>query len=196
MRLILTVLITGFLISCSDKPAKGILDKPQMQSMIWDMMLADEFATGYLYNDTALILKDERLKLYKDVFRIHNVSQKNFTDSYRYYSARPDLMKELFDSLAAQGEREKKMLYLPKDSIPGKGAAMDSARKAFKADSLAGVLKTDSLKAAFKADSLKATLKADSLKAKLKADSLKAKLKADSLRRSRKLNKNRKDTAQ
>jgi hypothetical protein len=117
------------LAACSDKPARGILTQPEMQGMIWDMMQVDEFATGYLYNDTSLVLANERLKLYKDVFRLHKISEKTFADSYRYYAARPDMMKEMFDSLTARGERERKLLYMPKDTVPVKPVNIDSLKK-------------------------------------------------------------------
>ena len=129
MRVIIFLCFLVVLSGCSEKPAKGILTKPEMQGMIWDMMQVDEFATGYLYSDTSLVLANERLKLYKDVFRLHKISEKTFADSYRYYSARPDMMKEMFDSLSARGEREKKLLYMPKDTVPVKPVITDSLKK-------------------------------------------------------------------
>ena len=126
MKLIFAACFIALVIGCSDKPPKGVLSQPEMQGMIWDMMQVDEFATGYLYGDTTLVLQNERLKLYKDVFRIHKISEKTFADSYKYYSARPDMMKAMFDSLSAKGERERKLLYMPKDSIPVK---TDSLKK-------------------------------------------------------------------
>lgn len=129
MKVIFFLSFLVVLAGCSDKPAKGILTQPEMQGMIWDMMQVDEFATGYLYSDTSLVLAEERLKLYKDVFRLHKISEKSFADSYKYYSARPDMMKEMFDSLSARGERERKLLYMPKDTVPAKPATVDSLKK-------------------------------------------------------------------
>ena len=129
MRTIFFFCFLVMIASCSEKAPKGILTQPEMQGTIWDMMQVDEFATGYLYSDTTLVLKDERLKLYKDVFRLHKISYKTFADSYRYYASRPDMMKEMFDSLSSRGERERKFLYAPKDTIPAKPAAVDSLKK-------------------------------------------------------------------
>jgi hypothetical protein len=129
MRIFFSLCLLLALTGCSDKPAEGILTQPEMQGMIWDMMQVDEFATGYLYSDTSLVLANERMKLYKDVFRLHKISEKTFADSYRYYSARPDMMKEMFDSLSARGERERKLLYMPKDTVPVKPASTDSLKK-------------------------------------------------------------------
>ena len=113
-------LLLILVISCSDKSGKELLSEKQMTEVIWDIMQADEFATTYVSKDTLLVLKNERMKLYKDVFRIHQLTEERFAASYKYYSARPDVMKLIFDSLSSRGERERKTLYLPKDTLPKK----------------------------------------------------------------------------
>jgi hypothetical protein len=129
MRTVYVACVLALIVSCSEKMPKGVLSQPEMQGTIWDMMLVDEFATGYLYSDTSLVLKDERLKLYKDVFRLHKISEKKFSDSYKYYAARPNMMKEIFDSLSSRGERERKLLYVPRDTVVAKPTGIDSLKK-------------------------------------------------------------------
>lgn len=117
MRLAVAVLLMALLGSCANKAEKDILSPQKMTDVVWDLIRVDEFASGFLSKDSSLVLKTERQKMYKDVFRLHQVSQQRFSVSYKYYAAHPDLMKVIFDSLTTKGERERKKLYLPKDSV-------------------------------------------------------------------------------
>lgn len=105
---------------CRDHKQTGtaIIPEQKMAKVLWDIIQVDEFSNVYLVNDSLRDAKKERMKLYKQVFRLHNVSEKDFFSSYKYYVDRPDVMKELFDTLSNRGEREKKTIYLPKDSQP------------------------------------------------------------------------------
>lgn len=79
-----------------------------MTNILWDMIQVDEFSNQYHVGDSTRNFKKERMKLYKQVFMIHNISEKDFFSSYKYYSAHPNVMKELFDTLSARAEREKR----------------------------------------------------------------------------------------
>ena len=89
-----------------------------MAKIIWDLMQVDEFVSGYLANDTSKNIKVERVKLYQKVFQVHQVSEKEFSKSFKYYSGRPDIMKVLFDTLGSRAERERQKIYMPRDSQP------------------------------------------------------------------------------
>ena len=99
---------------------KNILPENQMVSVLWDMIQVDELATTRLMKDTGKDGKRERIQLYQKVFQLHKISEKQFSNSFNFYSGHPDLMKNLFDTLEARGARERKNSYLHKDSIPGK----------------------------------------------------------------------------
>lgn len=155
---------------CADKPGRGILDEKKMMSVMWDLMQADEFATTYVSRDSSVDLVKARFKLYKDVYRINNLDEKTFSESYKYYTGRPDLMKKIFDSLTTKGERERQKLYQPVDT--------SAAAKFVVTDSL----KRDSLRSAFK---FRDSIRIDSMKQVMAAQdtAFKKKLLAEKKRR-------------
>lgn len=105
---------------CTDHKRAGtaIIPEQKMTRVLWDMIQVDEFSNIYLVNDSLRDTKKERMRLYKQVFRLHQVSEKDFFSSYKYYAEHPDIMKELFDTLSNRAEREKKAIYIPRDSQP------------------------------------------------------------------------------
>ena len=83
-----------------------------MEKVLWDMMLADRYASQFLIRDSLKInVKEETFKMYDEVFQIHHISKDEFIKSYKYYLNRPDLNKVMFDSLAARGSRGRDSLY-------------------------------------------------------------------------------------
>ena len=100
------VLLAGA--GCADKGSvpSGILPLSKMQTVMWDMIQADQYAALSLVKDSARInTKTETLKLYEEVFRLHDVSREEFRKSYQYYLDHPELNQRLFDSLMSQGTR-------------------------------------------------------------------------------------------
>jgi hypothetical protein len=99
---------------CSDKNSVpgGILSKDKMEKVMWDMAQADQYAALYLVKDSARIdRKAETLRLYGEVFRLHQVTPEEFRKSYRYYLSRPELNQLLFDSVIARGVRARTEMY-------------------------------------------------------------------------------------
>jgi hypothetical protein len=95
-------------VGCSDKSApSGILSREKMENVLWDMIQADQYAGVLAKDSTAHIadLKAERLRLYDEVFRLHDVSREKFRKSYQYYSDHPELSQDLFDSLLVRGNK-------------------------------------------------------------------------------------------
>jgi Domain of unknown function (DUF4296) len=136
----LVILLTG--VGCADKQSvpSGILPLNKMQSVMWDMVQADQYAALAVAKDsvangsaakgptakdstaksstrkdstakdsaahiTRIDVKAETLKLYEEVFRLHDVSREEFSKSYQYYLAHPELNQMLFDSLISLGNR-------------------------------------------------------------------------------------------
>jgi hypothetical protein len=91
-----------------NKPA--LLSKPQMEKVIWDIMQVDEYANNFISRDSLKNLNQERLQLYLKVFQIHHISKDDFNASLRYYAAKPDEMKIIFDSLTSKGELQRRKL--------------------------------------------------------------------------------------
>jgi len=87
--------------SCSSRQEipKDVLKQPQMQAVLWDMLRADEFVTNYVKKDSLHKMKDESIRLYEDVFRLHNTNKKQFVRSIMFYNGHPELLKPVLDSL-------------------------------------------------------------------------------------------------
>jgi hypothetical protein len=100
------MLVLLFLTGCSDKDnvPSGILSRSDMQDVLWDMAQADQYAAIYVSKDSARVdVKTETLKLYEQVFRLHQVSREEFEKSYKYYMGRPELVRGMLDSLVKRG---------------------------------------------------------------------------------------------
>jgi hypothetical protein len=99
---------------CSDKNSVpgDILSQDKMEQVIWDMAQADQYAALYLAKDSAHIdRKAETMRLYAEVFRLHQVTADEFRKSYRYYLGHPELNQLLFDSVISRGVRARTELY-------------------------------------------------------------------------------------
>jgi len=104
------------LVACSGKndTPPDVLERKKMESLMWDMIQADQYYREYLIRDS--VGKDIQLmryNLYEEVFKIHKISRATFEKSYDYYSNRPKLMKDIFDSLSANGNRKLQDFYKP-----------------------------------------------------------------------------------
>jgi uncharacterized protein DUF4296 len=112
------------LISCANKESipSGIIPKDEMQKILWDMIQADQFSKQYIIKDSAKKnVGVETMKLYNEVFQVHHITKDEFQKSYQFYISRPDILKIVFDSLSAQGNRRMHEVYQtpahPKKSV-------------------------------------------------------------------------------
>ena len=110
--------IPGFLLlaflSCAEKNdlPSGVVGKEKMQQIVWDMIQADQYYKEYVEKDSLKKdVKKERYALYDEVFKMHKVDRATFDKSFEYYSAHPKLMKEVFDSMSVQGNRNLQNIY-------------------------------------------------------------------------------------
>ena len=100
--------------SCQDstKIPSNIIPRAKMETVLWDMMLADRYSAQFLLKDSlSKDVKLETMKLYEGVFQLHKISREEFVKSYKYYLNRPDISKVIFDSLSARGGRNRELLY-------------------------------------------------------------------------------------
>lgn len=120
MKCLFFLPILFLFLSCGNKSRDraDLISTPVMTRVLWDMIQVDEFATANILKDTTKNIKIERIKLYQQVFKLHQVSEKEFAFSFKYYTGRPDLMKLMFDSLSAKSDRERRTMYMPKNTIP------------------------------------------------------------------------------
>jgi len=110
-------LLLGFMLmasGCSDKESvpKDVLSHDKMEAVMWDVIEAEQYAGNYLVKDTPrLDLKMESLRMYDEIFRLHQTSREQFRKSYAYYMGRADLAQALFDSLQNKGNKLRSESY-------------------------------------------------------------------------------------
>jgi len=102
------------LISCTDKDKlpKGVLPKNKMESVLWDMLEAERYRSTFIRDSAKM--KMENFKLYAEVFAIHQITKDQFIKSYKFYMSRPDISRDMFDSLSAKANRLREDMYKPK----------------------------------------------------------------------------------
>lgn len=110
---LLICLFCMVMIACSSRehlPA-GVLPAEKMESLLWDLMRADQFLSDYvLSKDTSLNKSSESIKLYRQIFMIHGVTKQEFRESMIYYKAHPVQLKAIMDSVS------NKVLNIPADT--------------------------------------------------------------------------------
>jgi hypothetical protein len=97
------ILFMLILFACSNKNKlpKGILPQPQMQSIMWDMIVAGEFLNGYVFpRDSSVKPIAESQGWQKKILDLHKTTKEQFERSYAYYKKHPEVMKVLLDSLS------------------------------------------------------------------------------------------------
>lgn len=127
MKAMVVLMVAIFFAGCN-RFSPAIIPVNKMTKVMWDMIQVDEFATGYLTKDSSKNIKTERMKLYQQVFQLHQVSEKAYFASFKYYSARPDLFKTVIDSLSERATREQRNLHVP-SQVPAAAKQKDSGRK-------------------------------------------------------------------
>lgn len=117
MRNSLILLFTGLLLaSCHNDSAipKGVMDKDKMGKVMWDVLQAQSLAQELSLKDTSLSTVTENKRLTAAVFKMYNITQKQYENSYEWYSKHPEVFGPVLDSLYAgkikigeEGEEEK-----------------------------------------------------------------------------------------
>lgn len=109
--------LVAFFVACSNRTGipNDIIPPDSMTRIIKDVIIADEYSTGFVTRDS--LKKDKTLanqELLDGVFKIHHTTREEFKKSLSFYQSRPDLNKIIFDSLSAYVNRHKTDIYLPK----------------------------------------------------------------------------------
>lgn len=136
IRKLSALLITlGLVAACSNKKhvPSGVLPREKMEDVLWDMIQADQYSSFLTKDSGHVDLKLERLRLYEQVFQLHDVSRDQFRKSYDYYLAHPDLMQGVLDSLQTKGNRLRSEAYSRPSAtvapIPAPASSPDTAHK-------------------------------------------------------------------
>jgi len=120
MKLLPIIFFTIIAIGCTNKSRipSDVLAKDKMEKVLWDMMMADRFATQFIVKDSAKRdVTAETFRLYSQVFAMNKISREEFVRSYKFYMTRPDISKVLFDTILQRANRQKEELYRPRERL-------------------------------------------------------------------------------
>ena len=126
IRCILIIATSVLFYSCKETVPSGIIKQNKMQEVLWDMLRADALSHQIANSDSTKFADDERAKLTRQVFIIHNITENQFDKSYSYYVQHPEIMRNMLDSLNSQKIRVDTLPtsidtnYVNKDSIKQK----------------------------------------------------------------------------
>ena len=101
MRILLFFIISIVVFGCirDNRIPKGIIPQNEMRKIMWDLMRADAYVSDFIMKDSTRNKKTESAILYEQIFKMHSTTEKAFIKSRDFYSARPDLLKVITDSL-------------------------------------------------------------------------------------------------
>jgi hypothetical protein len=104
MYRIVIVFLLLFTIACgqADKVPDGVISKEEMRDVLIDMNLADVYSSETSEQGVALpdSLRQNKVKIYyTQILQLHKLTRKQFTDSYAFYEAHPDRMKQVYDMM-------------------------------------------------------------------------------------------------
>lgn len=131
MRVFITTVLPFLLLACnSNKLPKGVLPPDKMETVLWDMIQADEFLRNYMLNaDTSLSDTTESIRMYEKVFGMHKTSRQEFKKSFDYYRTHTSLMKDVLDSLNVRSIQAPSEMNNPRPLEKTDSAALRKIRK-------------------------------------------------------------------
>lgn len=103
MRNLFLFSILSFLLACrqSGKSKESIIPEDKMETLIWDLMRADQFLTDYVFSkDTSVNQFSETVKMYRRIFEIHQVNREQVKKSLIFYRSHPGRLKIILDSVS------------------------------------------------------------------------------------------------
>jgi hypothetical protein len=103
MRLLSLLLV--FIVSCSGESIpKDVLPKQKMTAVLYDIILADEWIDFTRMHDSTYLKFSKRAAVYDSVFQVHAIKKDQYQKSINYYQGRPDLLKEILDSVKTKAD--------------------------------------------------------------------------------------------
>ncbi len=123
MRNLILFISCIYLLSCggnNEKPQGKILAVEKMEEVMWDVFQADAFTERYIKIDSTKNAKLQNAALQEKIFELHKINREDFYTSYDYYTARPDQMKMMLDTITARAERKRNQVM--SDRYSGKKA--------------------------------------------------------------------------
>lgn len=100
MRNFFMFISTAVIFSCAaDNLPKGVLPAEKMESVMWDLIQADQALSLPFQTDTTVSRTLINKKTYHQILLLHKVSEEDFKRSFRFYQQNPLRLKPILDSL-------------------------------------------------------------------------------------------------
>ena len=99
MKFIYTAVFLYFITSCSQKqvqPPHDVLSRTQMTEVLRDIHIAQSFMINKSRSDSSAYSIHDYFPV---IFKEHHTDRKTFDRSLKFYSANPELLKEVYDSV-------------------------------------------------------------------------------------------------
>ena len=93
------------MLSCSsDSIPKDVFPPKKMTAVLYDIVLADEWVDFTRMQDSSYLKFSKRASVYDSVFQLHGINKQQYQKSMAYYQSRPDLLKEILDSVKTKSD--------------------------------------------------------------------------------------------
>ena len=104
------LIILSFIVwGCQSKAAKDKrVDMKTMQTVVWQLMQADEYYTRVSVIDSTWKIDKKNVEFYQQIFDLNKVDRVEFYKTIDYLQRHPIEFKELKDSVNELSKREKK----------------------------------------------------------------------------------------
>jgi hypothetical protein len=119
MKILIFCWVLFFLYSCSGKQSvpSDILPPEKMKNIVWDILEAQSITNEISARDSSIDKQASLNWLTREAFRLNQTDSVNYSKSYNWYVAHPEIMKIFLDSLYQQKQRDKD-LKLPRGHKP------------------------------------------------------------------------------
>ena len=106
------IILSFILWGCQNKAAKDkLVDRKTMQTVVWQLMQADEYYTRASLMDSTLRLNKKNVQMYQQIFTINKVDRIDFYNTIDYLERHPIEFKQLMDSVNEVSKREKRTQF-------------------------------------------------------------------------------------
>lgn len=105
-----------------NKVPGDILSQEKMKLVLFDLARSDQFIADFASKDSTLNKKQESLRLYEEVFALHQIKREDFKKSLDFYRMHPDLLRVVMDSLNTMARRKEQEAYKVEEDTTSKPA--------------------------------------------------------------------------
>lgn len=113
MRFLLFLPFVFCACSGANSVPKDVIPPAKMEAILYDVVRADEMVDFMQMSDSTFRKFSKRASFYDTIFQLHAVKKESVSKSLKYYQGRPDLLKEILDSLQNKSAASQKPPMTP-----------------------------------------------------------------------------------